>query len=103
MLGARRAPDPDQLRAGPRVGQSAACILRHLIDPAATAAQGSKRPLAQPARPLTPACAAQVILNGKVYDVTPFLDEHPGGFDIIVSNTGEERGRGGGGGGLLFE
>ena len=25
---------------------------------------------------------------GKVYDVTKFLDEHPGGFDIILSNTG---------------
>ena len=44
-----------------------------------------------------------ILVHGKVYDVTPFLDEHPGGFDIIVSNTGEERGRGGGGGSLLFE
>lgn len=31
-----------------------------------------------------------ILVHGKVYDVTEFLDEHPGGFDIIVSNTGEE-------------
>lgn len=31
-----------------------------------------------------------ILVHGKVYDVTPFLDEHPGGFDIIVSNTGED-------------
>lgn len=29
-----------------------------------------------------------IIVHGKVYDVTSFLDEHPGGFDIIISNTG---------------
>jgi cytochrome b5 len=29
-----------------------------------------------------------IIVHGKVYDVTKFLDEHPGGFDIIISNTG---------------
>ena len=29
-----------------------------------------------------------IAINGKVYDVTQFLDEHPGGFDIIVTNTG---------------
>ena len=29
-----------------------------------------------------------IAINGKVYDVTHFLDEHPGGFDIIVTNTG---------------
>lgn len=28
-----------------------------------------------------------ILVHGKVYDVTAFLDEHPGGFDIIVSNT----------------
>ena len=38
-----------------------------------------------------------VLIRGKVYDVTPFLDEHPGGFDIILSSTGEsvEGARGG--------
>lgn len=29
-----------------------------------------------------------IAISGKVYDVTHFLDEHPGGFDIIVTNTG---------------
>ena len=29
-----------------------------------------------------------LIMDGKVYDVTPFLDEHPGGFDTLVSNSG---------------
>lgn len=29
-----------------------------------------------------------IIVHGKVYDVTKFLDEHPGGFDIIITNTG---------------
>ena len=29
-----------------------------------------------------------LIIHGKVYDVTDFLDEHPGGFDIVVSNSG---------------
>lgn len=27
-------------------------------------------------------------INGKVYDVTPFLEEHPGGYDIILTSTG---------------
>jgi cytochrome b involved in lipid metabolism len=30
-----------------------------------------------------------LVIEGKVYDVTPFLDEHPGGFDTLVSNSGE--------------
>lgn len=29
-----------------------------------------------------------LVINGNVYDVTKFLDEHPGGFDIIIANTG---------------
>ena len=29
-----------------------------------------------------------VVIFGKVYDVTKFLDEHPGGYDIILTNTG---------------
>ncbi|KAL4447198.1 hypothetical protein ABPG77_007231 [Micractinium sp. CCAP 211/92] len=31
-----------------------------------------------------------LIIDGKVYDVTPFLDEHPGGFDTMVSNSGKD-------------
>jgi cytochrome b involved in lipid metabolism len=31
-----------------------------------------------------------ISVGGKVYDVTHFLDEHPGGFDIIISNTGRD-------------
>ena len=31
-----------------------------------------------------------LIIHGKVYDVTDFLDEHPGGYDIVVSNSGGE-------------
>jgi hypothetical protein len=37
-----------------------------------------------------------IAVRGEVFDVTPFIDEHPGGFDIIISNTGKrggERGR----------
>lgn len=30
-----------------------------------------------------------LIIDGKVYDVTRFLDEHPGGYDTLVSNSGE--------------
>ena len=33
-----------------------------------------------------------IAVRGEVFDVTPFIDEHPGGFDIIISNTGK-RGR----------
>ncbi|KAL6766547.1 CYB1 [Auxenochlorella protothecoides x Auxenochlorella symbiontica] len=29
-------------------------------------------------------------INGKVYNVTDFLDEHPGGYDIVVSNSGKD-------------
>ena len=31
-----------------------------------------------------------LVIDGHVYDVTKFLDEHPGGFDIIIANTGQE-------------
>lgn len=35
-----------------------------------------------------------IAVRGEVFDVTPFIDEHPGGFDIIISNTGKrERGK----------
>ncbi|KAI1727174.1 cytochrome b5-like heme/Steroid binding domain-containing protein [Ditylenchus destructor] len=31
-----------------------------------------------------------IIIEGKVYDVTKFIDEHPGGSDVILENAGEE-------------
>ena len=32
-----------------------------------------------------------LVISGKVYDVTEFLDEHPGGFDIVLAATGKSR------------
>ena len=29
-----------------------------------------------------------LVISGIVYDVTEFLDEHPGGFDIVLAATG---------------
>lgn len=29
-----------------------------------------------------------LIVHGKVYDVTDFLEEHPGGYDIILTSAG---------------
>ena len=29
-----------------------------------------------------------LVIHGKVYDVTDFLEEHPGGYDIVVSSAG---------------
>ncbi|KAL3633332.1 hypothetical protein CASFOL_022859 [Castilleja foliolosa] len=31
-----------------------------------------------------------VTIFGKVYNVTPFLDEHPGGDEILLSATGKD-------------
>ncbi|KAI1728045.1 cytochrome b5-like heme/Steroid binding domain-containing protein [Ditylenchus destructor] len=31
-----------------------------------------------------------IIIEGKVYDVTKFIDEHPGGSEVILENAGEE-------------
>ncbi|KAH9977740.1 cytochrome b5 [Lactifluus volemus] len=31
-----------------------------------------------------------VLLNGSVYDVTNFLDEHPGGDEVILSEAGKD-------------
>ncbi|EFJ44449.1 hypothetical protein VOLCADRAFT_106432 [Volvox carteri f. nagariensis] len=31
-----------------------------------------------------------LVVHGKVYDVTAFLEEHPGGYDIILSSTGKD-------------
>lgn len=30
-----------------------------------------------------------LVVGGKVYDVTEFLDEHPGGFDIVLAACGK--------------
>ncbi|KAE8678252.1 Cytochrome b5 [Hibiscus syriacus] len=31
-----------------------------------------------------------LIISGKVYDVTPFMDEHPGGGEVLLSATGKD-------------
>ncbi|KAK4759088.1 hypothetical protein SAY87_020389 [Trapa incisa] len=31
-----------------------------------------------------------LIISGKVYDVTPFMDEHPGGDEVLLSATGKD-------------
>ncbi|KAL7083090.1 hypothetical protein ACP275_14G140300 [Erythranthe tilingii] len=31
-----------------------------------------------------------LIINAKVYDVTPFLEEHPGGDEILYMSTGKD-------------
>ncbi|KAH9546931.1 hypothetical protein CY35_11G007100 [Sphagnum magellanicum] len=31
-----------------------------------------------------------LIIHGKVYNVTRFLEEHPGGYDVLLSATGKD-------------
>ena len=31
-----------------------------------------------------------VVIDGKVYDITPYLDEHPGGDDVVLESTGKD-------------
>jgi cytochrome b5 len=31
-----------------------------------------------------------LVIRGEVYDVTSFLNEHPGGFDMIVNEAGTD-------------
>ena len=33
---------------------------------------------------------AWIVVNGKVYDVTKFLDDHPGGPEVVTENAGTE-------------
>ncbi|XP_078180121.1 cytochrome b5 [Carex rostrata] len=31
-----------------------------------------------------------IVVNGKVYDVTSYLDDHPGGADVMIETTGKD-------------
>ncbi|WCJ32453.1 Cytochrome b5 [Euphorbia peplus] len=31
-----------------------------------------------------------LVISGKVYDVTPFMDDHPGGDEVLLSSTGAD-------------
>ncbi|KAK8526066.1 hypothetical protein V6N12_020547 [Hibiscus sabdariffa] len=31
-----------------------------------------------------------VVIDGKVYDVTSYLDDHPGGDDVVLAATGKD-------------
>jgi len=31
-----------------------------------------------------------VVINGSVYDVTPFVDEHPGGEEVLLDVAGQD-------------
>ncbi|GAA0174980.1 oxidoreductase [Lithospermum erythrorhizon] len=31
-----------------------------------------------------------LVISGKVYDVTSFLDDHPGGDDVMINATGKD-------------
>ncbi|EOA28116.1 hypothetical protein CARUB_v10024300mg [Capsella rubella] len=31
-----------------------------------------------------------LVINGKVYNVTKFLEDHPGGDDVLLSSTGKD-------------
>uniref|UniRef100_A0A2N9IUW5 Cytochrome b5 heme-binding domain-containing protein n=1 Tax=Fagus sylvatica TaxID=28930 RepID=A0A2N9IUW5_FAGSY len=31
-----------------------------------------------------------LVISGKVYDVTPFMEDHPGGDEVLLSGTGKD-------------
>ncbi|KAK6921884.1 Cytochrome b5-like heme/steroid binding domain [Dillenia turbinata] len=31
-----------------------------------------------------------IVIDGKVYDVSPYLDDHPGGDDVVLEVTGKD-------------
>ncbi|KAL6911710.1 hypothetical protein ACP4OV_000515 [Aristida adscensionis] len=31
-----------------------------------------------------------LVISGKVYDVTPFMEEHPGGDEVLLASTGKD-------------
>ncbi|KAL6291712.1 hypothetical protein ACE6H2_009222 [Prunus campanulata] len=31
-----------------------------------------------------------LVISGKVFDVTPFMDDHPGGDEVLLSATGKD-------------
>ncbi|PVU86427.1 hypothetical protein BB560_006722 [Smittium megazygosporum] len=31
-----------------------------------------------------------VVIDGKVYDITPFVEEHPGGEEVLFENAGSD-------------
>lgn len=35
--------------------------------------------------------SAWIIIGNKVFDVTKFLDEHPGGCEVLLEKAGEDR------------
>lgn len=34
--------------------------------------------------------SAWIVIKGDVYDVTPWLDDHPGGSKILIKNAGKD-------------
>lgn len=45
---------------------------------------------AEDVRPHNTDKSCWIAVHGEVYDVTEFLEEHPGGYDIIVASSGRD-------------